>query len=196
MLFPTSSWLLGLAALMVTANSFAQEPRTTSQKPADADREAYCQSLPEQKRRATETCKTPEERREDEYQRRVAERLEKEKPTHTSFLKWLHFDGLWAPTTLGSGTFGLIGTHVTIANVGRVNFFGPPGVMLLLEEVGGRRSIRPAMTWGISVYLIDFTPPGANHKAQLFLNLAKGQTFGGDGRTGMDLAGLSMTWKK
>lgn len=154
-----------------------------------------CESLPEKTRRATEACKTEEERREDEYQKLVAERLEKEKPTKTSFLKWLHVDGLWAPTTLGAGTFGMVGTHVTIANVGRVNFFGPPGVMLLLENRDGGRSIRPAMTWGISVYLTDFKPPATDHTAQLFLNLAKAQTFGA-GRTGMDLAGLSITWKK
>ena len=195
MVFSHSSSLFCLAALLISVNAFAQEPRTAPPGPRDADQDAYCRSLPEQKRRATPACKTEEEKREDEYQRRVAERLEREKPTHSSFLKWLHIDGMWAPTTLGSGTFGLIGTHVTIANVGRVNFFGPPGVMLLLEDTGGSRSIRPAMTWGISVYLLDFRPPGANHQAQLFLNLAKGQTFGAQA-AGMDLAGLSITWKK
>jgi hypothetical protein len=51
------------------------------------------------------------------------------------------------------------------------------------------------MTWGISVYLTDFKPLGSDHTAQLFLNLAKAQTFGA-GRAGMDLAGLSITWKK
>lgn len=181
-------------AILISANGFAQEPRTTPD-PGDSKQDTYCKALPEQKRRATEACKTDEERREDEYQRRVKERLEREKPTHSSFLKWLHVDGLWAPTTLGTGTFGMIGSHVTIANVGRVNFFGPPGVMLLLEDAGGSHRIRPAITWGISVYLIDFRPPGAHHMAQLFLNLAKAQTFG-DARTGMDLAGLSITWKK
>jgi hypothetical protein len=191
-----SSVSLSLIAILVAVSVEAgpQERQAPEQK-EKPQREVDCESLPERMRRATEACKTEEERRDDEYQKLVAARLEKEKPTKTSFLKWLHVDGLWAPTTLGAGTFGMVGTHVTIANVGRVNFFGPPGVMLLLENRDGGRSIRPAMTWGISVYLIDFKPPATDHTAQLFLNLAKAQTFGA-GRTGMDLAGLSITWKK
>jgi hypothetical protein len=172
-----------------------QQDRQPPEQGEGTRRQIDCESLPEKTRRATEACKTEEERREDEYQKLVAQRLEKEKPTKTSFLKWLHVDGLWAPTTIGAGTFGLVGTHVTIANVGRVNFFGPPGLMLLLENRDGGRTIRPAMTWGISVYLTDFKPLGSDHTAQLFLNLAKAQTFGA-GRAGMDLAGLSITWKK
>lgn len=181
-----------LAAIGVEAGQQQGQP---PEQEEESRQQVDCESLPEKTRRATEACKTEEERREDEYAKLVAQRLEKEKPTKTSFLKWLHFDGLWAPTTLGAGTFGMVGTHVTIANVGRVNFFGPPGVMLLLENRDGGRSIRPAMTWGISVYLTDFRPPGTDHSAQLFLNLAKAQTFGA-ARSGMDLAGLSITWKK
>ena len=196
MVLPNTSVCLCVGAMLMSGQALAaQEAGTPAEPAAPTKQERYCAKLPEQKRRATEVCKTDEERREDEYQRRVAERLEKEKPTHSSFLKWLHFDGLWTPTTWGSGTFGLVGTHVTIANVGRVNFFGPPGVMLLLEDTGRSRSIRPAITWGISVYLMDFHPPATDNTAQLFLNLAKAQTFG-DGRSGMDMAGLSITWKK
>jgi hypothetical protein len=194
--FSKTSLSLCLAAILMSDGAgAAQNEGSHAPQGRDKEKQVDCAALPEKARRATEACKTDEERREDEYQKRVAERLEKEKPTKTSFLKWLHFDGLWAPTTWGAGTFGLVGTHVTIANVGRVNFFGPPGVMLLLENYDGVRSIRPAMTWGVSVYLADFQPPGAGHRAQLFLNLAKAQTFG-SGQGGMDLAGLSITWKK
>jgi hypothetical protein len=183
--------------MLMTVPALGQEAGTTTpeKQAGPTKQERYCTSLPEQKRRTTEACKTDEERREDEYQRRLAEQLEKEKPTRTSFLKWLHFDGLWTPTTWGTGTFGLIGSHVTIANVGRVNFFGPPGVMLLLEDTGTSRSIRPAITWGVSVYLMDFRPLGTGTTAQLFLNLAQAQTFG-DRKSGLDLAGFSVTWKK
>jgi hypothetical protein len=191
--FLKTSVSVGLAVIVMSAHAGAQEmPEPAKErrgKPPD------CASLPEKTRRATEICKTEEERREDDYQKRVAERLEREKPTKTSFLKWLHVDGLWAPTTMEGGTFGLVGTHVTIADIGRVNLFGPPGVMLLIEDHGGGRTIRPAITWGISVYLVDFHPPGTTNTARLFLNLAKAQTFG-DQRTGMDLAGLSITWRK
>jgi hypothetical protein len=193
--FSKSSLTISCFALLMCADLYAQDAAKPPAESAPTKQEIECAKLSEPKRRATQACKTEEEKREDEYQKRVAERAEKEKPTHTSFLRWLHFDGLWAPTTLGSGTFGLIGTHMTIANVGRVNFFGPPGVMLLLENSGGSRHIRPAMTWGISVYLVDFRPPGSDNTARLFLNLAKAQTFG-DQRGGMDLAGLSVTWKK
>lgn len=198
MVFSKSSFLcccVSSCVLLVSVDARAQDVAPPEDRPLTRQ-EIECAKLPEAKRRVTEACKTDEERREDEYQKRVQERLDKEKPEHTSFLRWLHLDGLWAPTTLGSGTFGLVGTHMTIANVGRVNFFGPPGVMLLIENNGGSHSVRPAMTWGISVYLADFRPPGAKTQvAQLFLNLAKAQTFG-DQRGGMDLAGLSITWKK
>lgn len=195
MVFSKTLSFICFGSILISADAIAQDVRTPPDESPPTKQEIDCASLPEKKRRATEICKTDEERREDEYQRRVAERLEKEKPTRTSFLRWLHIDGLWAPTTWGTGTIGLVGTHVTIANVGRVNFFGPPGVMLLLEDTGEGRQVRPAMTWGISVYLADFRSPGTNNTAQLFLNLAKAQTFG-DQRSGMDLAGLSITWKK
>lgn len=194
MVLSNTSVYLCVGAMLVSAPLLAQEAAPKAEV-TPTKQERYCASLPEAKRRTTEACKTEEERREDEYQRLVAERLEKEKATHSSFLKWLHFDGLWTPTTLGSSTFGLVGSHVTIANVGRVNFFGPPGVMLLLENTGHSRSIRPAVTWGISIYLTDFRMPGQDHTSQLFLNLAKAQTVGFEGG-GLDLAGLSVTWKK
>src|SRR5688572_28810602 len=85
---------LCLGVLLVSANAFAQNPVTPPEQGAQTKEESYCASLPEKQRRATEKCKTEEERREDDYQRRVAERLEREKPRRTSFLKWLHVDGL------------------------------------------------------------------------------------------------------
>src|SRR5262245_20188854 len=63
---------------------------TPAAAPTEQDHDAYCASLPEDERRRTEVCKTPEERAEDAaYKRVVEEREEKEKPTHSSFLKWL-----------------------------------------------------------------------------------------------------------
>ena len=94
-----------------------------------------------------------------------------------------------------SGTYGLIGAHFTVANVGRVYFYGPPGVMLLLlPGENGDRRWQPALTWGLSIRLIDIRFPGATHPSRLFANFAKCWT-GTDQRFGIDMAGLSLTWK-
>jgi hypothetical protein len=59
---------------------------------------------------------------------------------------------------------------------------------------GSGRTIEPALTWGISVYLTDFRTPGLR-TSQLYLNVTKAWTMG-DFHSGFDMAGLSVTWKK
>jgi len=172
-----------------------EEPPTPELDKIERARAKYCASLPEEKRRKTEDCKTEEEKREDAYQKVVQERLEKEKPSHTSFLRWLHLDALWMPTTFDGSMVGLIGSHMTVANIDRLNFFGPPGVLLLMQNVGGEKKIIPALTWGFSVYLTDLKMPGEHRKAQMYLNLTKVWETGNQ-NNGMDMAGISMTWKK
>jgi hypothetical protein len=171
-----------------------QDPPAAQSK-AERKREKRCASMPEEKRRQTDACKTDGERREDAYRKRIKEREEKEKAVHSSFLKWIHADGLWVPTESGGTTYGLVGMHVAVANIGRVYLYGPPGVMLLLEDTGRGRRATPAFTWGVSVYLIDFRVPGMSHTSQLFLDLAKCWTTG-DRRTAMNMGGFSVTWKK
>lgn len=151
--------------------------------------------MPEGERRKTDACKTDEERRWDDYERRQKEAEKKERISRTSFLKWMHVDSLWVPTVLGATTYGLIGAHLAVANVGRVYFYGPPGFMLLLEDGGTSRRVRPALTWGISVHLTEFRVPGTSRDAQLFVNLARCWTVG-DASGGLDMGGLSVTWKK
>jgi hypothetical protein len=47
----------------------------------------------------------------------------------------------------------------------------------------------------MSVHLTQFRVPATSRNAQLFLNLARCWTMG-DERTGLDMVGLSVTWKK
>jgi hypothetical protein len=173
----------------------AQTRRPKAGHDESSDKPPQCDSLPEEKRRQTEECKTAEERREDEYERRLKEIAEHEKPRHSSFFHWLHLDGLWVPMSMGASTYGLVGTHMTIPDIHGANLFGPPGVMLMLDESEGHRRIRPALTWGVSFHLTDFRTPGSGRNAQLYLNLTKAWTTG-DYRNGIDMAGLSVTWKK
>ena len=161
----------------------------------DQDRPVNCESLSEKRRRQTEECKTPEEKVEDEYQARLKKQLERERPKHSTFFKWFHVDGVWVPTESGAASYGLIGAHLAVANLGRVYFYGPPGVMLLLNDTGAGHEVRPALTWGVSVYLTEFHFPGVQRPAQLFLNLSKCWTRGGY-QNGLNMSGLSVTWKK
>jgi hypothetical protein len=191
--------LVAVTALLWPSSTAAQAPpdrESTRESTKDKQRtEDACAALPEDRRRERRECMTEEERREADQQRRMKEAEQKERPDHTSFLKWVHVDGMWVPTQLGASTYGLIGSHLVVANLGRVHFYGPPGVMLLLENYGNGRRIRPALSWGISLHITDFRMPGTEQNARLFFNVAKCWTMG-DQRTGMDMAGLSVTWKK
>jgi hypothetical protein len=191
-----SALLVVGAALLLGPSSTAAQ--TSPDSPATKEKqrqEEACAKLPEDRRHERRECMTEEERREADQQQRRKEAEEKERPSHSSFLKWVHVDGMWVPTQVGASTYGLIGSHVVVANLGRVHFFGPPGVMLLLENYGNGRRIRPALSWGISLHVTDFRMPGTAQNARLFFNVAKCWTMG-DQRTGMDMAGLSVTWKK
>lgn len=183
-----------VAGLLSAQPSFAQKKQKAPQ--TARERDAYCKSLSESKRRATEICKTEEERLADARQKRLDELAEKEKPTHSSFLRKFHLDGLWIPTSLGMGQYGVIGTHLDVASVGRLHFFGPPGMMMVLEHSEeGKWRIKPSLTWGVSVYMVDVRLPGATQRAQLFFNVTKSWSAG-TFDAGRDMAGLSLAWKK
>src|SRR5262245_11505486 len=117
--------LMGVLLASAPRRVFAQEtppqtpPETQKQPTAEQERiKRYCASLSETKRRQTEMCKTPAEQREDEYQKRQKEAEEKEKSKNSSFLKWIHTDGLWLPGNARAGLYGLAGVHVAVANIG------------------------------------------------------------------------------
>ena len=72
-----------------------------------------------------------------------------EVPRHSSFLTRVHIDGLWTTTQDGARFYGIIGSHISLVDVGRVQVFGPPGVMLLTVPDGnGGRRVSLGYTWG------------------------------------------------
>jgi hypothetical protein len=179
--------------LLVAQPAFAQ--RVQRPPESRAERAAYCAKLPESKRRQTDICKSPEEREEDAREARRKELDELERPTHTSFIRKLYLDGLWIPTTMGTGQYGLVGTHLDVVSAGRLHVFGPPGLMLVAESTGNGWRLKPSLTWGFSVLIGDVRLPGSKSKPQLFFNMAKSWSAG-NFQLGRDLAGLSLSWKK
>jgi hypothetical protein len=185
------SVLLMWLVVPVHGQEVAAIPAEATDDPPDV----VCATLPEDRRRTTEACTTDAERREDDQERRRREAERAERRPRSSFLKWVHLDTMWVPTVLGSSTIGLVGGHIAVANIGRIHLYGPPGVMLLLRNTSEGRAVRPALTWGISIYLTDFRMPGVSQNAQVYLNFAK-CWMSGDQRASMDMGGLSITWKK
>jgi hypothetical protein len=125
-------------------------------------------------------------------------RLEREKPSKTSFLDRVHLDLVGAPPEIGNrpSLVGLVGGHLTIAEFGRIHLFGPPGVMVAIQSSGDASGWRPltALTWGISLRLVEFPIRGSSRRTVLFLNLTKLWTWG-DFSRGTDFAGVSFAWK-
>jgi hypothetical protein len=128
-------------------------------------------------------------------------RADKEKLTKTSFLSRVHLDGLWSTTSSDVRFYGLVGSHISLVDVGRVQFFGPPGVLLLsVPDGNGSRQIRVGYTWGMSVRLADVRLFGPHKNATLFLSVTKCWTVGSNfdrlGTGGFDIAGLSLAPRK
>jgi hypothetical protein len=126
---------------------------------------------------------------------REARAPQRETSPRSLFRKWVHLDVMWIPPSNNVDAFGIIGTHLAIANIGRLYIYGPPGVMLIRQRNGGEWMLRPAFTWGFSFYLTEFSIPGWEQEAQLFANVTKVWTEG-DQRNGIDMVGLSLTFKK
>ena len=133
--------------------------------------------------------------------KRDRERMDREKPEKTSFFDRVHLDVLGTPPETGNGgrLIGIVGAHITIAEFGRVHLFGPPGVMVAMQATGSDASERwrpmTALTWGISIRLIDFQMRGASRRTVMFLNLTKLWAWG-NFNSGTDFASLSFAWKK
>lgn len=131
-------------------------------------------------------------------------RSDREKLEKGTFLSRLHLDGLWTQPQLGDTfrMYGLVGSHISLIDVGRLQFYGPPGIILISipDRQGGRR-LRVGYTWGMSVRLKDFKfPLTSSRNATLYLNLTKcwlGPVNVGEVRVnGMDFAGFSVSAKK
>jgi len=97
--------------------------------------------------------------------------------------------------------YGLFGSHISLVDVGRVQFFGPPGVIVLSEPDGhGGREVRAGYTWGMSVRLKDVRLLSATKNLTLFLTMTKVWTTGGTYDRlrpgGVELAGFSLAPKR
>lgn len=123
-----------------------------------------------------------------------------QKPKHTSFLTRVHLDGLWSTTSTTGRFYGLIGSHVSLVDVGRLQVFGPPGVLLLsVPDAEGSRRITLGYTWGLSVRLTDVRLFGSKDMT-LFVNLSKVWIASGGDSTGTsrgyDIVGFSVAPRK
>jgi hypothetical protein len=132
----------------------------------------------------------------------VSARLSAEKPpSHSSFLTRMHLDGMWSTTSTNGRIYGIVGTHLSLVDIGRIQVFGPPGLMLLSvpDGHGGRRA-EFGYTWGLSIRLGDVRLGGPTKNMTVFLNISKvflgsTETTAGDSR-GYDIVGFSIAPRK
>lgn len=132
-----------------------------------------------------------------------AARLDAEKSKHSSFMTRVHLDGLWTTASSGTRLYGLVGAHISLVDVGRLQVFGPPGVLLITvpDEAGSRR-VTLGYTWGLSVRLVDVRLFRPTKDMTLFLNMSKvWMAHGGDeqtagGYTGYTMMGFSIASRK
>ena len=104
----------------------------------------------------------------------AGDRLAAEKSKHSSFMTRVHLDGLWTSASSGTRLYGLVGSHISLVDVGRLQVFGPPGVLLLsVPDYAGSRRMTVGYTWGLSVRLADVRLFGAAKDKTLFLNMSK-----------------------
>src|SRR5436190_9921195 len=117
-------------------------------------------------------------------------------PRHSMFLTRMHLDGLAATSQSQARVYGIVGFHLSLVDIGRVQLFGPPGVLLLTVpgELGGRTETI-GYTWGLSVRLSDIRLNSRTKNMTLFLNISKvwtGAESAGGNTGGYDIVGLSI----
>lgn len=130
-----------------------------------------------------------------------AARTSQEKTDRSSFFSRLHLDGLWVNPSTDGRAYGLLGSHISLVDVGRVQMFGPPGVLLLRVPTGsGSYETRVGYTWGISVRLTDVRLFAPSRNLTLFVSLTKCWIAGGATSAltspTLDLVGFSLAPRK
>jgi hypothetical protein len=170
------AWLAARCAAADAANVLELEPRLTTACRLVADPRTPIESAP--------AVPVPAE----------------QPPKHSSFLTRVHIDGLWSTTSTSGRIYGLIGSHVSLVDVGRLQVFGPPGVLVLsVPDNDGSRRITLGYTWGLSVRLTDMRLFGGKDMT-LFVNLSKvWVASGADDRAsarGYDIVGFSIAPRK
>ena len=128
----------------------------------------------------------------------AATRAAAEKVEKSTFLTRIHLDGLWTSTSSDMPIYGLVGSHISLVDVGRVQFFGPPGVLLVsVPDASGSRRIVAGYTWGLSVRLGDVRLFAPSKNMTLFLTISKVWVPAGTAVDrlepgGFDVAGFSL----
>jgi len=151
--------------------------------------------------RSEQACKLVEDPRATLNPSILAAQTAGENAKHSSFLTRVHLDGLWTTTQNGSRFYGIIGSHVSLVDVGRLQVFGPPGVMLLTEPNGhGGRRVTFGYTWGLSLRLTDVRVGAPTKNLTLFLNVTKvfvgSSASGAQATKGYDIVGFSLAPRK
>lgn len=121
-------------------------------------------------------------------------------PRRSSFWTRVHVDGLWTTSATGRWFYGIIGSHVTLVDIGRLQVFGPPGILLLSVPDGpDSRRITIGYTWGVSVRLTDVRLFAPTRNMTLFLNVSRVWADSGDAEPnlgGLDMVGFSLAPKR
>jgi hypothetical protein len=183
--------------------------RIVSRKPPpDAPEwlEAHCAaaaaaSLVELEARTKNACRLLADARASTESVSSAAQAAETPPKHNSFLTRVHLDFLSTTTSTGGRLYGIVGSHISLVDVGRLQIFGPPGVILLTvpDDHGGRR-FTLGYTWGVSVRLMDMRLAAPTKNVTLFLNVTKvwvgGEMQAAGQGANFDIVGLSIAPRK
>jgi hypothetical protein len=172
-------WLAGYCASVAAAGLSGFEERT----------EVACRVL-DDPRSSFETVPPP-----------LSAPPDQETSRHSSFLSRLHFDGMWSTTSTNGRLYGIVGSHMSLVDIGRIQLFGPPGVMLLtIPDGSGGRQMALGYTWGLSIRLGDVRMGAPTKNMTVFLNVSKvflGPTEGTTASSrSYDIVGLSIAPRK
>ena len=124
-----------------------------------------------------------------------------ERPTRTSFLEHVHFDGGWIRPQSNAQAFAPVGAHVSVMLGDRYELFMLPGVLLIRAPSfsSGKMEWFAAYDYGFGFRLATFRMPGVGQPMILHVNLARAwipETTAAGPVTGtIDLVGLSLTFK-
>lgn len=130
------------------------------------------------------------------------QRAQREALIKTKWFERIHLGGGWPVVSdLKQSQYGaIIATHISVVDFGRVEINLPGLMFLSLPDNRGRRVIRQATHFGISLKLNTFTFPGTKQKYVSHLNLTNARVLDGfskfASREPLSLIGLSFTVKK
>lgn len=144
----------------------------------------------------------------DNLATRLARRAEaasiayKENPRKSTFVEKIHLDGAWSTVQYPfPHIYGVVGVHVSIWESGRFQL-SMPGAMVVLVPGPEGHEFKPAITYGFSYRIKDFTSNWGNRVGSLHINFAPVKILGWTRVSGGDspffdsqilLVGLSIT---